>query len=236
MNALPIQKLKNKHTGETCFVVGTGPSLNETDIELLNGRIVFGANALYKSGVKCDYYAIADGKVYRAHIDNLISLDCVLFVDHNAYMIESDKKELLDRRTLPTVFVGGKPTKIWEANTFLKDPSKGFFGGGTVIASLCLPLAYYMGFSKVCLVGIDCDYTQGHRFDGSETENPSGLAGGIYSDEHWGIVFQVYDIFKREFELDGREIINCTVGGKLEVFKRKSLEEVCDSLDMSQSD
>lgn len=229
MNVLSIQDFKNKHVGETCFIVGTGPSLNETNVKLLGNKIVFGVNALYKSGIRCKYYAVADGEVYRVHIDSLAAVDCVLFVDHNAYMIENDKRKALNSRQFPTVFIGGKPTKVWEANTFLKDPTNGFYGGGTIVTSMCLPIVYYMGFSRVHLVGIDCDYTKGHRFDGSETENPNGLAGGVYTDEHWKIVFNVYEIFKREFELEGREIINSTVGGKLDVFRRQSLEEACDS-------
>lgn len=223
---MSIKDLYNKHEGEVCFIVGTGPSLNETNLSLIEGKTVFGVNALYKSGIKCDYCAIADGAVYRAHIDELAKYDTTLIVDHNAYMIERDKKRALDLRTKPYMFIGGKANKVWSEGTFLKDPTKGFYGGGTIITSIALPMAYYMGFSKVYLVGVDCDYTKGHRFDGSNTENPGGLAGGIFSTEHWDIIFKVYDIFKREFEADGREIINCTVGGKLEVFKRQSLEEV----------
>lgn len=34
-----------------------------------------------------------------------------------------------------------------------------------------------------------------------------------------------YDVAKEVFENHGREIVNCTEGGKLEVFSRQSLSE-----------
>ena len=75
-----------------------------------------------------------------------------------------------------------------------------------------------MGFKEVYFLGCDSDYSGLHRFDGSTTDNPRG--------REWEDIFNAYKICKRVHEEDGRKIINATVGGKLEVFKRMKLEEL----------
>ena len=70
-----------------------------------------------------------------------------------------------------------------------------------------------MGFSEVYLLGCDCEDT-GH-FDDKEV----GKA-------NLNKLFTSYAVCKLAFEQDGRKIINCTDGGILEIFERKSLREV----------
>ena len=36
---------QGRHAGESCFVMGNGPSLNKMDLDLLDGQVVFGSNA-----------------------------------------------------------------------------------------------------------------------------------------------------------------------------------------------
>ena len=107
-------------------------------------------------------------------------------------------------------------------NQFSTDASKGFYNGNTVIIDVCLQMAYYMGFSKVYLVGCDCDYSGIHRFDGltSDVESTPAIRGDF------SYIFNCYEVCKKKYEANDREIINCTVGGKLEIFKRRSLEDV----------
>jgi hypothetical protein len=43
-----IKKYKNKHIGQRCFIVCTGPSLTYGDLELLKGKITFSMNGVVK--------------------------------------------------------------------------------------------------------------------------------------------------------------------------------------------
>ena len=76
-----------------------------------------------------------------------------------------------------------------------------------------------MGFREVYLIGCDCDLSKGIHYDGSEETNAP------YVDS-WNNVFKLYEICKKIYEEDGRIIYNATVGGKLEVFERRKLEEI----------
>ena len=95
-----------------------------------------------------------------------------------------------------------------------------------------MQLAYWMGFQKVVLIGVD------HRF---ATEGPAHKAVTSQSDDpnhfdpnYFGKGFKwqlpdlltsgiAYGIAKRAFEADGRKVVDCTVDGALDVFPKGDL-------------
>jgi hypothetical protein len=81
-----------------------------------------------------------------------------------------------------------------------------------------------MGFQTAYLLGCDCDYSQSHHFDNRRTIKKE--APVMTTDAGKNRVFKGYEICKRAYEKDGRKIYNSTVGGKLEVFERVSLEDI----------
>lgn len=225
-NRKRIEKLKNIHQGERCFIIGTGPSLNRTNFELIKNEILFGVNTLYrgfkKFGIKCQYYACSDKKVWQKHAKGMLMAGHLLFLSGGA------AKHYLENKNFFQKFKKKEPLTIkqlgfmWEKNEFARNLSKGTYNGDTVIIDVCLQAAFYMGFKKVYLLGCDCDYTGFHRFDGSQSENLEG--GGVKGS--WSKVFKSYKICKDVFEKNNKEIINATVGGKLKIFKRQKLEEI----------
>jgi len=64
-----IKGFKNKHLGDRCFIIATGPSLTVEDLEKLRGEITIGMNSISKVGEKTDwrpiYYGIQDMYVYK---------------------------------------------------------------------------------------------------------------------------------------------------------------------------
>ncbi len=59
-----LTEIRQRHAGETCFVVGSGPSINDLDLTRLQGHAVIGVNGsiavLEKHGVTPRHYAITD--------------------------------------------------------------------------------------------------------------------------------------------------------------------------------
>ena len=221
-----IKKFENIHKGQRCFIIGTGPSLNKTNLSLIKEEIIFGVNTLYrglsKFGITCDYYAITDLDVWQKHFKNILGLDTVLFLSGGAGESYLSKKRFFQKFQKNEPFLVRDLGSMWSSKCFSKDLSMGTYNGDTIIIDICLQAAYYMGFKEVYLLGCDSDYSGLHRFDGLITENLQG--GGVTGD--WSKVFDSYEICKKIYEEDGREIINATVGGKLEIFKRKKLEEI----------
>ena len=221
-----IKKFKNIHEGQQCFIIGTGPSLNKTNLSLLEDKIVMGVNTLYnglpKFGINCKYYCVSDVVVWKNHYRKILDLDTVLFLSGEAGEDYIAKRTYYSNYRKDRIYVIKRKDDSQYLTSISKDITQGAYWGGTVIIDVCLQLAYYMGFKNIYLLGCDCDYSGIHRFDGTMTDE---LRGPGASGE-WEGIFKSYKICKRTFEEAGRRIVNCTVGGKLEVFEREKLEDV----------
>ena len=105
--------------------------------------------------------------------------------------------------------------------------------GGTV-TFVAMQLAFHMGFSKVALIGCD------HSFSASGPANKLVKASKDdvdHFDSNYfanGNQWQLpdlplseysYSVAKAIYEANDREIVNSTIGGKLEIFNRCSLED-----------
>jgi len=223
-NQKKVKEFHNKHLGGRCFIVATGPSLNKTNLDPIKNEIVFGVNSLCtgldKFGINCDYYVISDRVSWKRHSKCVLDLDTNLFPCYVAarHYIRDKPKNIKKEPYL----IKGDGSILW-AKKFPEDISRHVYADGYTVIIVCLQIAYYMGFKEVYLVGCDCDYSNEAHFDGKKagvlTENR------LKEGQHWKRVFSAYRICKQAFEGEGRKIYNSTVGGKLEVFERRNLEE-----------
>jgi hypothetical protein len=217
-----IIKLHNIHKDERCFIVGMGPSLNKTDFSIIKDETLFGVNALYEGLKKFDinlkYWVVSDIAVFDACYKELLNLDTTLFLAEDAGRIFLEKKHhyLKDVKKEPIIIRPYGYMGTW--NKFSKDLTKGAYGGMVILS--CLQVAYYLGFKEVYLLGCDCDWTKGVHFNELDKNN---FNEGI---EGWLETFKRYGLCKKIFKEDGRTIYNSTPGGRLEVFERKSLEDL----------
>lgn len=226
-NIKRIKRLENKHKGERCFIIGTGPSLKETSLNLIKDEVLFGVNTLYngfrKYNIYPQYYAVGDPLTFRENYREILPLNTTLFIGDGALDIYlkdySYYAQLSKRKPLAVRMLG----LMWHTQKFSTDMVDGAYNGDTVVIDIPLQMCYYMGFSEVYLVGIDLDYSGDHHFDGT-VEMPQ-----IPFPSHLGdftAIKESFQICKKYYENDGRKIINSTNGGKLEIFPRKSLEEI----------
>lgn len=65
-----IKKLKSRYAGETCFVIGNGPSLKLSDLEQLRQSYTFGVNKIYDLYTMTEwrptFYVLQDFKLMQA--------------------------------------------------------------------------------------------------------------------------------------------------------------------------
>lgn len=211
-----IKKFKDLHKGQRCFIVGTGPSLAKTNISLIKDEIIFGVNLLFRSevelGIHTTYYCLADHRgmwmypeVVKNHKD--VFLSCSAWGE---FMVNMDKwKRYGDPYLIE---------KIGTGCSFSYDMSVGCYWGGTVIFDPALQLAFYMGFDEVYLLGCDTDYSGPQQYFDATQRN-----SGIPNYSH---IFNAYRVAKQAYDKNGKTLVNCTIGGKLEELPRKLLEEV----------
>ena len=209
-----IKAWRNHHLGERCFIVGTGPSLNSTNLSLLKGQVVFGVNTCYNlPQVDFSYFCVMDTTVTINHGDAIKS-----FVDEKNIPLFARFffAKFRTREYFPTAIMVDERL-YWDGPkaSFMKGVSFGF----TVII-MAIRIAHYMGLQRVCLLGCDCHYSDDetqHHFDGSPVGN------SVRKD--WEPVFHNYELCNEYFASTHRQLVNCTAGGRLEVLPRVSLEE-----------
>ena len=113
---------------------------------------------------------------------------------------------------------------------FSFDPRRGVWEGATV-TYVAMQLAYFMGFTEVLSDGATRFATTGpaHALVTSEGEDPNHFDPNYFGK---GFRWQLpdletseiaYRLARRAFERDGRRIIDCTVGGALQVFPKADL-------------
>ena len=115
---------------------------------------------------------------------------------------------------------------------FSCDPRRGLACGYTV-TFVALQWAFYMGFEKIYLLGVDFNYPGLKYLPNGTVELPPegthflpgyGRPGEIFWAPKLAESLQAYAIAKSVFEDNGRQIFNATRGGKLEIFPRTDFD------------
>jgi len=225
-------KFKDKYRGKRCFIIGNGPSLNKTDLRKLKKEYTFGSNRIYLMFDKLGFTTS-----FLISVNNLVLEQCA-----------GDFNKL----NLPKFFTWkGRECVNFDKNTiflrslarshFSKDPVKGLWEGATV-TFVAMQLAYYMGFSKVILIGVDHNFkTKGkaHKAVVSEGKDPNHFDPNYFGKGfRWNLPDletseYAYGLAKKVFEEDGREIVDATVGGELRVFKKVKYSKFSVTFEMS---
>ncbi len=219
---------KGRHKGKRCFIIATGPSLKLADVEMLRNEYSISMNSITKFFPDTDwrptYYCIQDKSVYVKLSDEIETYykgaDNVFVAD-----VISDKIQVPDNFhefSLNGIYNrNGYRVNKWFAN-FSEDCCATVYDGYSVTFS-AIQLAVYMGFTEIYLLGTDCNYTKGgknHFAEYSKTQNFHDIETAYDRN------ITMYETAKRYAGEHGIKIYNATRGGKLEVFPRKSLEDI----------
>ena len=153
-----LLKLKNKHKGKPCVIIGGGPSLKKMNINRFKTHITIGCNAFYLLGNKYnfypDYYTVEDPLPAMDNRDQINSLKKTIKI------IPLDLKKIISDGE-NTIYVNFKRSSIYYKNKNFPLYSDCFeehsFWGGTVLY-FNIQLAQYLGCNPIKLVGVDLDY------------------------------------------------------------------------------
>ena len=162
-----IRSFKNKHVGQRCFIVGSGPSLTLDDLELIKDEVCFGVNSDYKIYNKTSwrpkYYVIMDDNAF-----DVLGEECYKKMIYDAFFCCNYRSakipngvRLVDNCAyhfmIGTIWNKMMPSHFPVAK-YSSDIAEVVYSGKTVIYSV-IQIAAYMGFKEIYLLGVDCNYT-----------------------------------------------------------------------------
>ncbi|MBI1224156.1 MAG: DUF115 domain-containing protein [Bacteroidetes bacterium] len=219
-----LKHFKDKHQGEDCFIIGNGPSLKNMDLSKLNDYNSFGQNKIFlifeKVELDLSYLVSVNQLVIEQSAKQIEAMNCPVFLSYTA--AKGVVKELSHIHRLHTL-------NLW---SFYEDISQPICEGNTV-TFVSLQLAYYMGFQRVFLIGVDHSFKQAGQ--SHETQIYKGDDENHFHPDYFkGQQWQLADVYGSEvsyhlanyfYQKDGRQIFDATVDGKLDVFPKISYEE-----------
>lgn len=217
-----LYKMKNRYHGQRCFIIGNGPSINKMDIGLLKNEFTIGLNRIYllfpKIGFTTTFHVAVNKLVIEQCAHEIEKLPMTKFISWHA------RKSI--NFTPDMIFV--RDPYSGSRLGFSKYPSSRIWEGATV-TYVAMQIAFYLGFSQVILIGVDHNFTtkgEPHKTVISEGPDPNHFSPDYFNKGfHWQLPDletseQAYRLAKQYFEQDGREILDATVGGKLDVFPK----------------
>lgn len=215
-----IKKFHNKHQGERCFVIGNGPSLQNTDMAKLRNEYTFGLNRIYlmfeELGFSTSYFVSINDLVIEQSATEIQALKIPKFVSWRSRKWLAPQDDLF---FIYTTYTGPK---------FAKNAAGRLWEGATV-TYVALQLAYYFGFSEIILIGVDHSFAT--KGEPNTTITSEGDDPNHFNPKYFGKGFRwqlpdletseiAYKMARRAFEADGRKVLDATVGGNLTVFPK----------------
>ena len=215
--------MKDIHEGETCIIMGNGPSLNDVPKEFLDSYITLGSNKIFRLPYRPDYYVIADKT----------ALESCLPVIKNGWR---PKKQMFLRAE--ACVEGNYPIyPVVVSGAFSVDIDNCVMMGGTATYVL-FQIASYLGFKKIYLVGVDHYYPKSmtgetgvFTAEGDDPDHFVCEGGQPYHTPGETCVRPqdttiVYGWAKKIFDELGIKVINLTEGSKLDIFEKGNLKSV----------
>ncbi len=233
-------ELKNRHQGNRCFVLGNGPSLAKTDLAPLANEYTIGANSFYRHpqadmvGLKylCvgdPYFMIERPTTITWHKTLCEKMPETTFVLHRDALPLVRKNGLYKDREVYFVRTG-LPTSI--ASLARIDFTRSLNIGMTTGTLVAIPLAMYLGFTEIYLVGFDANWLDNYdgsyhfydkhelfpEFDAVATDG----RGAKYEDEVMAVLreYQSHRMLQQIAQARGIKLANATLGGRLDMHPR----------------
>jgi len=204
------------HKGETCVIIGNGPSLSDVPKEWLDKYITFGSNQIYRLPYVPDYYCIIDEAMLHNCLPTLregwrpkkrMFLRAEACIEDNYYIYPVVTRGF--SRSVPAFVVMG----------------------GTVTYAM-MQIASFMGFDQIYLVGVDHHYPKSmtgvqepFTSKGKDPDHFVCEGGEPYFED--GKTYarpadttESYAEAKRFFDQYGIKCVNYTKGSRLHVFEK----------------
>ncbi len=238
-----LRRLRDKHSNRPrCFIIGNGPSLNETNLDLLIDEATFGVNGIFlkfpETRFRPTFYVVDDHLVAEDQCDEINNLTepVKLLPIYLGYCLREGPN---------TIFLNHQPRPSFPHGfDFSTDASKATYTGCTVTFT-CMQLAFYFGFKEIYLVGVDHNYeipkdAEQQNTYGTQILDMSCHDPNHFHPEYFGrgrrfhepMVEKMEEAYKEALKVTrskGVEILNATIGGKLEVFPRVDYHSLFDS-------
>ncbi|MBK8501183.1 MAG: DUF115 domain-containing protein [Saprospiraceae bacterium] len=230
-HAHKLKPYKDIHTGKSCIIIGNGPSLNQMDLSAITDCYTIGLNKIFlifkKIDLKLNYVVAVNKLVISQSVAAYNALQCPVFLSYSASKrlpFHSEKIHYLHTGNLK----GFYPNICWPVYE------------GYTVTYVAMQIAYFMGFEKIYLVGVDHYFKQNGKRNEIQTMHgvdANHFDPGYFSGQHWQLADLVnseisYQKARDYYEANDRNIYDATLNGKLTIFKKVEFSEAVQNCRM----
>ena len=216
--------IRDSHKGERCFILATGPSLNNANADQLaslSKEHTFAVNSFYKSKIASDvspsYYVLMDNHYWGALSDDFERIHSKFVSKAPTFITDVRAKSFVPKEA-HAYFLHTKNYPIARARA---DMSGNMSITMNVVGTAILS-AIHMGFSEVYLMGLDhslfANLTNNHCYDDSldTTELPKfNLAFYL---KYYHLATEFHYLITKTAQEKGVKIVNLSEGSLLDAY------------------
>jgi hypothetical protein len=225
------ESLKGKFNGKRIFILGNGPSLNDTQLYLLKDEYTMCFNRVNLMMERLNwlpnFYVMTDDLLVKDFAKEVVAdilpkVDYAFFPDLHPSNVNF-KKRIGEH---PNVYY--LKTDIPEFRADLPN-----CGINKTVTNAGLQIAAYLGFTEIYLIGVDMSFSDqkvdkanSRVWTAKNDDDPNHFdpryfgEGRKYHNPTVHEMFEQFDIAKKFFDNLNVKVYNAGVGGKLEVFPR----------------
>lgn len=222
------------HNGQRCFIIGTGPSLNNIDpclVDRIKDEIVFGVNSFYKidafSSVVPNYYVLVD--------NNYWGISSGTF-DEVREKYAKSPVFVSDVRALKFLKCAGKDSNylaLYAKNypvDFIRFDAESNLSITMNVVGVSIQVAIYMGFKEIYLLGCDynsfCSVGGSHSYDDQDEKNTLPSYNLAFYLKYYAITTEFHYKLAKLARDNNVILVNATEGSLLDAYPYKSLESI----------
>jgi len=230
-----ISDLKSIYKGESCFVIGNGPSLNDYDLNKLIDKNVIVTNTFHMHPVwpklQNVYHVELNGAMWSSPVVSRWKLKALSKNENAKFIVREKFRDLWNKveyinpwRVYTLKLINDRCINDGYYNW---DISKGSVWGNTGVIEGSMASAQYMGFKIIYLLGCDASgfkHRGGYFYDWTKTPE-------IYHPREsdtidWSVIMESWNTINKLFSNKGIKIFNLSEDSKIEYFERKDYNEV----------
>lgn len=231
-----LARYKGKYTGQTCFLIGNGPSLRAEDLTTIHnaGIPTFGFNRIYnifdQTPWRPTFYISQDEKMLSGCVDTVNALELpVKFIP-----IQLKWWHGIQVRDALYFNMQNQADEDPRAFRFSDDASRGIYNSSTGMYTAA-QIAAYMGFSEIYLIGVDHNFriSQNNKGEVIVDNSVKDYFSEKYNEDKANLYIPntekstlTYIAMKDHCDRRGIRVCNATRGGKLEVFPRVDFDSL----------
>lgn len=242
------KQLRNRHAGQRCFIIGSGPSIKQQDLTRLAGEKVITQNHFHAhpqiAKINPAYHVVVpkyqprefdqDWVAWLTSMNERLPKSTAIFFGKNTkYLV--DQLALFANRAF-YLRTGCNCALVRRAPT---DLTRSLMQVPTVLP-LCIATAIYMGFREIYLLGFDLDqpFLEANRESirfyatspvianaAEKALDDQAGSSGLGWLNYW-IIWRECNLLRAAAERRGIRIVNLTRGGLLNMFERQRYEDV----------